>query len=308
MSIQYEAHPLRHTSGRYDIIHCHFGMNGNRAMTLRDIGILEGKLVTTFHAVDLTVHPQRYGKDIYQKLFHAGDLFLPISERWKQRLLELGCNEKKIIVHRMGIDCNKFTFSPRTLEPGGCFKLVSVARFVEKKGIEYAIRSVAKLKHAYANLEYTIIGDGPLKANLQALVRQAGLGDIVHIVGWREQKDVIEILKQAHVLLAPSVTDEQGDQEGIPVVLMEAMAMGMPILSTVHSGIPELVEDGRSGYLVPERDVDALLQKLNRLIDNPTKWKEMGLHGRRFVEKSFEISTLNDSLVQLYQDLVNNGS
>ena len=97
-------------SPSYDIIHCHFGFHGNRAMLLREIGALNGKLVTTFHAADLTVMLNESGRDLYDHLFAKGDLFLPISHRWRERLIELGCEESKIQVHRMGIDCKRFTF------------------------------------------------------------------------------------------------------------------------------------------------------------------------------------------------------
>ena len=114
----------------------------------------------------------------------------------------------------------------------------------------------------------------------------------------------MKILSNSDILLAPSITAHDKDQEGIPVVLMETMAMGLPIISTLHSGIPELVQDGISGYLVPERDVDALAEKLNYLIEHPELWSEMGKAGRAFVEENFNIDKLNDRLVEIFQSLL----
>ncbi len=288
---------------RFDIIHCHFGFHGNRAMALREIGALQGKLITTFHAVDLTVNLNVSGRHVYDNLFAKGDLFLPISQRWRQRLIELGCDDARIRVHHMGIDCKRFTFRSREPSGDGPLKIASVARLVEKKGLEYGIRAVARLKKDCPNVEYTIVGDGPLRADLERLIGGLDLQDCVRLAGWQEQHRIVEIMEKSHIFMAPSVTASNGDQEGIPVVLMEAMAMGLPVVSTRHSGIPELVEDGLSGCLVPERDVDGLYEKLKYLSDNPDQWVEMGRQGRKIVEEQYDINVLNDRLVQMYRSV-----
>jgi colanic acid/amylovoran biosynthesis glycosyltransferase len=283
----------------YDIIHCHFGYNGLVGVILRDIGAVQGKVITTFHGIDVTNYVKNNGEGAYDLLFQLGDLFLPISELWKRRLIELGCNGN-IIVHRMGIDCNKFTFTARKLRANGVVQIVTIARLAEKKGVEYAIRAVAKLAKSKTNLNYTIVGDGLLKERLQQLIQELNVDNIVTLVGWKQQQEVIEIINNSDIMLAPSVTSKDGDREGIPVVLMETMAMGLPIVSTVHSGIPELVENGVSGFLVPERDVDALAEKLNYLVENPEVWNKMGAAGRAFVEKYYNADKLNDKLVEIY--------
>lgn len=283
----------------YDIIHCHFGYNGLVSVMLRDIGAIQGKVITTFHGIDVTNYVKNKGERAYDLLFQLGNIFLPVSELWKRRLIELGCNGD-IVVHRMGIDCNKFCFRARKLRDKGVVKIVTIARLTEKKGVEYAIRAVAKLAKSKPLLNYTIVGDGSLKEGLQQLILQLGVDNIVTLVGWKNQQEVIEIIKNSDIMLAPSVTSRNGDREGIPVVLMETMAMGLPIISTVHSGIPELIENGVSGFLVPERDVDALAEKLNYLVENPDIWRNMGAAGRGFVEEYYNIDKLNDKLVEIY--------
>ena len=285
----------------YDIIHCHFGPTGERGRRLRDSGILPGKLITTFHGSDLTSYVRKNGQHCFDSLFQAGDLFLPISERWKRRLIDLGCDQNKIIVHRMGVDCKKFLFTRRKLNDRSKIRLVSIARLTEKKGLEYGIRAVAKLARVNPNIEYTIVGDGSLKGRLQSLVKELDLIDTVRMVGSKSQNEVIEILEKSHILVAPSVTSKNGDQEGIPVGLMEAMAMGLPIVSTLHSGIPELIENGVSGFLVPGRNIDRLFAKLKYLVEHPEIWPDMGRHGRKHVEEHYDINKLNDRLVQIYR-------
>jgi len=296
---------LKLAPSRYDIIFCHFGSNGVKGEILRELGLLQGKLCTVFHGFDLTGYLQQEGENVYNDLFQQGELFLPISHRWQHKLLELGCPSEKIQVHHMGINCEKFTFTPRQMPADGITRLVSVCRLVEKKGIEYGIRAIAQVKEQAPNVQYTIIGDGPLKSELEALIADLKVSETVQLVGWKQRDEVIEILNQSQIFLAPSVTARNGDQEGIPVALMEAMAMGMPVVSTFHSGIPELVEDGISGYLTPERDVTGLADKISTLIRNSKLWKEIGQEGYQKVEKEFNNQWLVMSLCSLFRNLIN---
>lgn len=303
LTLLYEVIPLLGKQSSYNIIHCHFGMSGIKGSVLREIGAIQGKLIVTYYGLDISEYLQKYGDNIYDELFDTGDLFFPISELMKRRLIKLGCAQKKIIVHRLGIDCGRFFFTPRQPNADGSIHLVTIARLVEKKGVEYAIRAVARLANVNQNIEYNIIGDGPLRENLQQLIRELDADDTVKLLGWKQQQEIVEILNSSHILLAPSVTSEDGDQEGTPTVIMEAMAMGLPILSTQHSGIPELVENGVSGFLVPERDVDALAEKLRYLVEHPEVWPDMGRAGRAYVEECHNIDKLNDRLVAIYQQL-----
>lgn len=286
----------------YDIVHCHFGYNGLKGQALRDIGVLKGKLIITFHGVSISKDLQEKGEHIYNRLFKKGELFLPISEHWKHKLIKLGCEQERIIVHRMGIDCNNFSFIPRQPSPDGIIRLVSISRLVEKKGIEYAIKAVAQLAKITSNIEYNIVGDGFLKPKLQALIEELDVSTQVKLLGWKQKTEVIGILNNSHILLAPSITARDGDREGIPVALMEAMAMGLPVVSSLHSGIPELVKDGISGFLVAERDVDGIAAKLNYLIEHPEVWSEMGRAGRKIVEENYDIDKLNNSLLEIYRE------
>ena len=219
----------------------------------------------------------------------------------RQQLAGLGCDESRIVVHHLGADCRRMSLIPRHAGPDRVVCIVTVARFVEKKGLEYAIRAVAELVHSGIRLEYSIIGDGPLFGQMQRLIREQRVGHCVQLLGWKNQDEVAEILGDADIFLAPSVTASDGDEEGTPTVLVEAMARGLPVVSTYHSAIPEMVIDGVSGFLVPERDVDALAERLTYLIENPQIWPEMGRKGRAFVEQHFDINKLNDQLVNLYQ-------
>jgi colanic acid/amylovoran biosynthesis glycosyltransferase len=308
LRLLYASIPFLAQNKHYDIIHCHFGMNGIQGMMLRDLGVIDGKLCTVFHGYDLSGYLQKSGQHAYRDLFKKGELFLPISEYWKENMVALGCDKKKICVHHMGIDCSRFipiTQQTRIDEP---VRFITIARLVEKKGIEYAIRAIAKLKDYRPKIEYLIIGDGPLKVPLENLVKKLEVSGIVTFLGWQNGDEIINTLSRSNLLVLPSITSSNGDREGIPVVLMEAMAMGLPVISTYHSGIPELIKDGVSGFLLDEGDVDGLAQKLMEFVDNPKIWESLGREGRKQVENIYNIHILNDCLVNIYNELLKNSN
>jgi colanic acid/amylovoran biosynthesis glycosyltransferase len=288
---------------RYDVIHCHFGPHGMWGMAMRNTGLLSGKLVTTFHGYDLSRYLRETRPDVYQRLFQEGDLFLPISRFWRDKLVSLGCAPEKIRVHHMGVDCDNFPFTARVLPDDGGFRILTVGRLTEKKGIEYAIRGVAAFAKRHPKVNHTIIGDGPLRSSLEALIRELKIGENVNLAGARTRDEVEAAMSRSHLLLAPSVTAADGNQEGIPVVLMEAMASGLPVLSTRHTGIPELVESGITGQLVDERDVTGIAAGMAQLLEDSAAYSRVAVAARSRVEEEFDVDRLNDGLFQTFQQL-----
>ena len=278
----------------------HFGPTGVLAAHLRSLGLIEGPLYTVFHGYDLSRHSvlARHNED-YRRLFASGERMLPISTRWGLKLQALGCAPEKIQVHRMGVDLDSFRFVPpddvlpSRLRP---LHVVSVARLVEKKGVLYLCQAVAQLAQRKIPVDLEIIGDGPLQMGLERFVAEQALEGRIHIRGRRDKAYVQAALARADVFALPSITAADGDQEGIPVSLMEAMASGVPCLSTVHSGIPELIEDGRSGWLVPERDATALADKLASIQRGDYDLPTIARHARDTVEAHFNQSRLHDQL------------
>jgi colanic acid/amylovoran/stewartan biosynthesis glycosyltransferase WcaL/AmsK/CpsK len=287
----------------YDIVHCHFAGNGLKAVLLRDLGVLDGKIVTSLHGVDVTAHSRIYGRRQFQRLFATGDLFLPISGRWTDLLVAMGCDPTKVVIHRMGVDCRRFPFIPRRSRAGAAFRIVTVARLVEKKGIEDGIQAVERMKRAGDDVEYLVVGEGPLFGALQRTIDERRASGFVSLLGARSQDEVEATLRSADVFLAPSFTATDGDIEGIPVSIMEAMASGLPVVATAHSAIPELVADAVSGYLVAERDIEGMVRGLRHLLARPDVRLSMGREGRRIIERDFNVDRLNDRLVDIYESL-----
>jgi colanic acid/amylovoran biosynthesis glycosyltransferase len=287
-----------HATEPFDVILCHHGPMGARAARLREAGVLSGRVVTVFHGSDVSAYVRRAGSQAYAHLFGTGDLFLPVSDNWRRRLIALGCPAQRITVHRMGVDCRRFAFARRDRRDAEPLRLVTVARLLERKGVDNAIRAVAALVRAGVDVEYTIVGDGPLRGVLGQLIRELALSERVKILGSIAHAGVASILARSHIMVAPSVTAADGDMEGIPVALMEAMASGLPVVSTIHSGIPELIEDGVTGYLVAEGDVHALATRLEYLARRPADWHRVGSAARKFIVQRHDIETLNDQLVR----------
>jgi colanic acid/amylovoran biosynthesis glycosyltransferase len=288
---------------RFDVIHCHFGPNGVRGLDLCDTGALRGKkLVTSFYGYDVSEFPLGRRRNPYTKLFARGDLFLALSREMKQKLIQLGCPAKRIVVHPLGVNPALFPPKPEW-RPSRAVRILTIGRMVPKKGMECALKAVAALIGEYNNIEYAIIGDGPLRAHLEGLTRSLGITNAVRFAGWETRPEVVKALSEADILLAPSVTSESGDQEGTPVVIMEALACGVPVVSTRHAGIPEVLDDGVSGLLVPERQPEALALALQRLVRDPELRGSMGARGRAAMRDRHDIRKLNESLMGIYHGI-----
>jgi colanic acid/amylovoran biosynthesis glycosyltransferase len=292
-------------SPNYDIIHCQFGTFGLLGMMLRDMNAIKGKLITSFRGYDISLFVQMRGENVYNSLFAQGDFFLTNCEFFRRRVIKLGCDAQKVVVHGSGIDCSRFLFKAKYPQTNGKIRIATTGRLIEKKGIEYGIRAVEKVSKTYQNIEYNIIGDGELKEELQQLIQSLNISDKVNLLGWKNQTEIIDILEETDIFIAPSVTAKDGNQDAPVNTLKEAMLMGLPVIATAHGGIPELVKDDISGFLVPERDAHAIAEKLTYLIEHPEIWSAMGHAGRNYVATNYDINKLNDELVQIYRQVIN---
>ena len=289
----------------FDVIHCHFGPNGIIAADLKLLGV-RGKLITGFYGYDVSSYPKQTRPDVYRKLFAVGDAFVVISEHMKTILTGLGCPENRIEKIPLSVDMQNFVYKKRDCPEKEPIEILTVARLAEKKGLEYSIRAVADIikSHPGKDICYSIVGDGGLRTKIEALVAELGVQKQVRLLGWKTDKEIRSLYAQAHIFLLSSVTGIDGDQEGTPTVLLEAQAAGIPVISTLHAGIPEIVKDGKSGFLVAEKDITGLSEKISYLIDNPGSWQLMGESGKNFIEESFSTVVLVQRLIELYDKAV----
>lgn len=287
----------------FDIVHCHFGLTGRTAAFLREIGAIHGRVVVNFHGVDASACLDQE-PDLYRHLFRTGDLFLPVSAHLGRRLVRHGCDPDRIRVHHLGVDLTRFPFRLRQPDPTQPLAILTVARLVDKKGVAYGLHAVAQAVAAGTAIRYVIVGDGPLRAPLESLARELGIADRVTFCGWKTQDEIIAVMDEMDALLFPSITGANGDQEGSPVVLKEAMATGLAVVATRHAGVDEIVEHGVSGLLADERAVDGLAEALCALARDPTLCARFSAAGRAKVAAEFDVHSLNRRLQQHYRSLL----
>jgi colanic acid/amylovoran biosynthesis glycosyltransferase len=287
-----------------DVFLVHFGYAGALANKLRELGVLKGKQATVFHGADISRrHILEEHKHDYVNLFEQSELMLPISHLWENKLIEMGCPPEKIHVTRMGIEPEKFNFQPRQgfHKP---LRIVSVARLTEKKGLDVAVKASAILKQRGGQFQYTIIGNGDQDEMMRGFIAEEGMEDCVTMPGFKPQNEIRKALSEADIFLLPSKTAADGDMEGIPVALMEAMAVGLPVVSTFHSGIPELIENNVSGWLVEEDDPEALADTLLKLSQGEVDVAPVVAAARHKVETEFNQHIAYGELAQILERLV----
>lgn len=298
------------------LVHAHFGDSGYYFLKLKKMFNLP--LITTFYGFDLSSLPKQYPewRGRYNQLFQEGEVFLVEGNHMKKSLVQLGCMEEKIIVQHLGIDLEKIKFVPRTFDKEeGEIKILISSSFREKKGIPYAVEAFGIVKNAYPNLKLklTIIGDARpdqpsdqfIKNEIFNLVQKYNLNNCVNMLGYKPYSVFLEELYKHHIFLHPSIHASDGDSEGgAPVSIIEASASGMPILSTKHCDIPEVVIDGESGYCVPERDLKSLVEKLEFLVLNSEMWGQMGLVGRQHIDKEYSVVRQVELLEKIYDKVL----
>jgi colanic acid/amylovoran biosynthesis glycosyltransferase len=293
------------------IIHSHFGTRGWEDLHLKQqIG---ARLVTSFYGCDAWSIPKTDRKWLmrYVELFHTGDIFIVEGPAMKQRLTELGCPEEKIRIVRIGVDLARLNFSSRSFH--GPLKIAMLGRFVEKKGLIDGLHACVKALRAGANVSVVIIGDATssdergqeIKQELTSLAGQAGVCGHVEFAGFVPLHRAYEILRQQDVFLCPSKHSHDGDAEGgSPVVLTEAMAMGLLCVGTRHCDIPEVIVQGKTGWLCDEGDVDGLCDVLKRLSSDRREMVEIARCGRVHVETHFNLHDQMSELGKIYRSLI----
>ena len=289
------------------LIHAHFGPNGVYAMTLAER--LKIPFLVTFHGYDITISRTaiwRTGKFLYyQLLFHEEELkkkasaFIAVSHFIRSKLLEKSYPEEKIIQHYIGVDTEKFSPSSRTDER----YILCVGRHTQKKGIDTLLRAFARIARKHPSISLIQVGTGPMTASFHALTKVLGIDNRVHFLGAQPHETVLNLMRGAEIFALPSQTAKNGDCEGLPIVINEASACGVPIASTWHSGIPEAVLDGDTGFLVPEKDDAALAERLDVLLSDRALGKKMGQLGREFVCEVFDIRKQTVKLEAIYDSL-----
>jgi colanic acid/amylovoran biosynthesis glycosyltransferase len=294
----YLEHVIR--SEEVGLIHAHFGQLGALFVPVaRRHGL---PLVTSFYGKDLSVfacHPAWQRR--FQALWTHGWHFIALGPNMVEHLKELGCPPECITIVPLAVDIRQFAFATQQLlRREGPVRILTVGRLVPKKGTDILLRAIAALNPSHS-LQLWIAGDGPQRPTLERLADELGLGETVTFLGWVKHTRMADLMAQAHIFVLASRTDpETGETEGSPTVLLEAQAMGLPVVSTLHGDIPFIVRHEETGVLVPEGDAEALAAALDELLRHPERWPEMGHAGRALVESQHEMSQVGARLEVIY--------
>lgn len=297
------------------LIHCHFGADAWYFGKLKRI--TELPLIVSFYGYDAYQLPERFfglGKIILKSVFKNADICVAPSEHMKKRLAELGCPEEKIEVLPWGVPhppTPSPARSPRKLRSfdsrswrGGVIKFLHIGRMVEKKGQIYLLEAFKEVLDRGVNAELTIIGDGPLRKKLYKTLDNLEIYDKVSVIDKLSNEAVLKQIASHNVYIQPSVEAANGDQEGIPTAIMEAMSARLPVIATTHSGIPEIAANNISGILVPEKDSKSLADAMEKLAKNPELCKKFGESGRKIIEEKFDIKKQMRKMEKLYISLL----
>ncbi len=286
-----------------DLMHIYFGHTGVHLLPF--IRQWDKPCVVSFHGADVA-HKQDI-KDYpakLRRLFDAVPLVLARSQSLAERLIHLGCPPEKLRINRTGIPLNAFPFIDRQPPSDGKWRVVQACRMIPKKGVATSLRAFAIFKKDNPEAEFFIAGKGPLQPELEMLAAGLGIFKDVHFVGFLSQPKLRELYASSHLFLHPSETSPNQDQEGVPNSILEGMATGLPVAGTWHGGIPEAVDHGRTGLLVPEEDHVALANAMQEITHSPGLLAEMGLRARAAVIDRFEQDAQVDLLESFYEEAI----
>lgn len=288
------------------VLHVYFGHIGVYLLPL--LKLAKVPAVISFHGADAQVdHENPSFLSRLAAVFAQVRLVLVRSESIAARLVECGCPPAKIRLHRTGIPLAEIPFSTRRPPLDGAWRCLQACRFIPKKGLATTVEAFAKFAQRYPLSTLTLAGDGPLLGELRARAEALGLRDRVFFPGFVSQRTLHDLYRESHLFLHPSEMGANGDQEGVPNSMLEAMATGLPVVATEHGGIPEAVEQGVSGLLVPEGDVPAMLEAMLRLAGDTAGYTAMNAATAQRVVSAFDLQKQTRLLETYYQEAIDAG-
>jgi len=287
-----------------DLLHVYFGHTGVHLLPF--VRNWPKPALVSFHGMDIMLRDEEPGyNNRLRELLERLPLVLARSESLAARLVELGCEATKIRINRTGVPMEGFPYFAHSLPAGGGWRMIQASRFIEKKGLDTTLIAIADFRKKYPNAELVLAGEGPLENRLKEIAQRLGIAQAVCYPGFLGQHELAAAYRSAHLFLHPSQTTRSGDQEGVPNSMLEAMASGLPVVATQHGGIPEAVQSGRDGLLVPERDSRALAAALLEIADNPGIYQTFSRNAAESVREKFEQTRSIAKLEGFYRELIN---
>lgn len=293
------------------LLHSHFGPTGWQ--NIRVGRRLQIPHLVTFYGYDVNYLPntETAWRTRYGELFENVDAILCEGPHMAGNIVALGCPETKVRVHHLGVAIEEIPFQPRTWDGMGPLRVLLCGTFTEKKGYTFGLAALGKIRDQI-DIEVTIIGDAPPwprciaeKKNILRAVDESGLSSRIRMLGYQPHSVMLEEAYKHHILLAPSVTAADGDTEGgVPVTIIELAASGMPVISTTHCDIPEVITHGKSGLLAAERNVEQLANHIKWLAESPQAWPRFTSTARQHIEREYNAKIQGQRLGAIYRDVV----
>ncbi|MDT7831941.1 glycosyltransferase [Flavobacteriaceae bacterium S356] len=251
-------------------------------------------LIPIFHGYDIHINDVvERNKDQYKALFLYSKKVIAVSHSMKQKLVSLGCEGDKVMVTPCAPDDYFFELQPDFLLKN----VISVGRFVEKKAPHITIKAFSRVieKHPYSKL--MMVGQGPMFDRCKRLINELNMEGSVFLLGVKSREEIRRLFLKSSIYVQHSVVAKNGDSEGTPVSILEAQAVGLPVVSTMHEGIKDVIVHGETGFLVDEHDEIEMAEKINTLLDNLSIAKLMGSNGRK--------KTLEKYTKKVHLDIIN---
>ena len=286
---------LRDAAARADVVHAHYGPTG--VWCRNELGADRPALVTTFYCYDLFAEGKYpWWQSAYRKLAETSELVLVLSEYIREFVLELGWPEDRVEVDRLGIDLEMFPYRAPRVDTGSGPVILSVSNFQPKKGLVYLVRAFAQIAARHDGARLRLLGGGEEEARVHAEVERQNLEGCVEFLPPVPYADLPAVYGDADLFCLPSVMSTDFDLDEISMVIVQAMACGLPVVTTHHAGIAEIVRDGVNGMLAEERSAESLADALDRLLAAPDRWPSVAEAARRTVEESFDARRHGEAL------------
>lgn len=279
-----------------DVLHIFFGNVAVHLLPLIERTTLP--VVVSFHGADVTgaIATERY-RAARQRVFARADAVACRSAALLEAVAALGCPREKLVLVPTALP--QIEFHERELPADGSLRLVQACRLIPKKGVAASIRAFSLLAPEFPRMTLVIAGEGPLEPELRGIADQLGVAGRVHFAGFLQQSPLRDLFASSHVFVHPSEMVAR-DGEGVPNAMLEAMASGLPVVATRHGGIPEAVEDGVSGLLVDEGDVEGIAAAVRRLVGDPELYARIAADGAAAVHAKFSSDVVGAQLRDLY--------
>jgi colanic acid/amylovoran biosynthesis glycosyltransferase len=261
--------------------------------------------IVSFHGADVLVDMQKPAyRRATNEMLDAVKLVLVRSQSLGRAVVDLGCDQSKIAVVRTGIPLDEFPFQERTFPQNAAWRFLQAGRLIKKKGFPTSLRAFATFARRYPSSTFTIAGEGPLLPELKLLAKELKIDNRITLTGFVSQERLHKLFYESHIFLHPSETAHDGNQEGVPNSMLEAMASGLPVFATWHGGIPEAIEDDVSGVLVPERDDEALARALLDAVQDRQSLARIARNGAEAVAQKFDQRAQTHRLEKIYLELM----